>query len=299
MGGTPRAGSPRFQLRPSRRLRSGRYDYGGFGEGWALPDEAGVDSRARARGRPRTRRNRRERRRRRALVGQHLRRRQTPRSRVSALVNGEPVAARDFSYGDPEWHIELPARATADGELDLAFEIEGPTAPPPARLVQSRRAGEWASSCAPRRYFRPSAKTPRKRGLHANSGSPAGLPGRQVSGGRLHLRLGGTVRARRPERLWRVRRGFGLSIHRNRDSGRRARDPGFLSRSTGVGESRLHPCPVARRTSASPREGSLMVEALRERGSASPARAFSSGDLRVAYRAACTPCQTEMGISRS
>ena len=49
--------------------------------------------------------------------------------RVEAHVNGERVAARDFSYGDPEWRIELPAPVPADGEVDLAFTIEDPSSP--------------------------------------------------------------------------------------------------------------------------------------------------------------------------
>ena len=49
--------------------------------------------------------------------------------RVEALVNGERVAVREFSYGDPEWRIELPAPVPADGEVDLAFEIEEPESP--------------------------------------------------------------------------------------------------------------------------------------------------------------------------
>ena len=47
--------------------------------------------------------------------------------RVDALVNGERVAARDLSYGDPEWRIELPAPVPA--EVDLAFVIEEPNSP--------------------------------------------------------------------------------------------------------------------------------------------------------------------------
>jgi hypothetical protein len=49
--------------------------------------------------------------------------------RVDALVNGEVAAVREFSYGDPEWHIELPARLPADGQVDLALVAENPSSP--------------------------------------------------------------------------------------------------------------------------------------------------------------------------
>jgi hypothetical protein len=104
-------------------------DYGGFGEGWAYPEEAGIwtqGSRSEL-----------------ALalegagdgdyvlalslgsicVGPDA------SLRVEALVNGELAAARDFNYGDPEWHLELPASAAAGGEVDLTFELENPRTP--------------------------------------------------------------------------------------------------------------------------------------------------------------------------
>jgi hypothetical protein len=104
-------------------------DYGGFRDGWAYPDEAGIwtqGSRSEL-----------------ALaldgignsdyilalslggicVGPDA------SLRVKALVNGEGVAAREFRYGDPEWHIQLPAPLLADGEVDLALEIEEPRTP--------------------------------------------------------------------------------------------------------------------------------------------------------------------------
>ena len=104
-------------------------DYGGFGEGWAYPEEAGIwtqGSRSEL-----------------ALAldgigeGDYVLALSLgsicvgPDSslRVEALVNGELAAARDFSYGDPEWHIELPASAAAGGEVDLTFEIEEPRTP--------------------------------------------------------------------------------------------------------------------------------------------------------------------------
>ena len=43
------------------------------------------------------------------------------------MANGERVATRDFSYGDPEWRIELLAPVPA--EVDLAFVIDKPKSP--------------------------------------------------------------------------------------------------------------------------------------------------------------------------
>jgi hypothetical protein len=104
-------------------------DYGGFGDGWAYQDVAGIWTEG-----PRSEL-------RLALDG-------TGESdyvlalslgiicvgpdsslRVAALVNGERVAARDFSFGDPEWQVELPAPVPADGDLDLTFEIEELSSP--------------------------------------------------------------------------------------------------------------------------------------------------------------------------
>ena len=105
-------------------------DYGGFGDGWAYPDEeAGIwtqGSRSEL-----------------ALALEGIGESDYVLAlslgsicvgpdgslRVEALVNGERAAAREFSYGDPEWHIELPASVLADGEVDLTFEIEEPRTP--------------------------------------------------------------------------------------------------------------------------------------------------------------------------
>ena len=46
---------------------------------------------------------------------------------VEALVNDEPVAARAFEHGDPDWNIELPA--APNGTADLTFRIEEPGSP--------------------------------------------------------------------------------------------------------------------------------------------------------------------------
>jgi hypothetical protein len=121
-------GQQRLRVRPHEALELAEVsDYGGFGEGWAYPDERGIwtqDSRSEL-----------------ALDG-------VPEDecvlalslgsvcvepdaslRVEALVNGEPAAVREFRYGDPEWHIELPPRAPSDGEVDIALEIEAPRTP--------------------------------------------------------------------------------------------------------------------------------------------------------------------------
>ena len=85
-------------------------DYGGFGDGWAYPEEAGIwtqGSRSEL-----------------ALAlegvdeGDHVLAlslgsigvEPDATLRVEALVNGEPAATREFARGDPEWHIELPHR---------------------------------------------------------------------------------------------------------------------------------------------------------------------------------------------
>jgi hypothetical protein len=104
-------------------------DYGGFGEGWAYPDERGIWTQG-------TRSEL-------SLAfdgldeSDHVLRLSLgsicvaadASLRVQALVDGEPAAARNFRYGDPEWHIELPAGARADWKVDLTFEIDEPTSP--------------------------------------------------------------------------------------------------------------------------------------------------------------------------
>jgi hypothetical protein len=104
-------------------------DYGGFGEGWAYPDEAGIwtqGSRSEL-----------------ALAldgvdeGDYVLALSlgsvcvAPDASlaVEALVNGQRAAARDFSYGDPGWHIELPVDPSDNGEVDLTIEIEEQTSP--------------------------------------------------------------------------------------------------------------------------------------------------------------------------
>jgi hypothetical protein len=122
------AGQRRLHVRPDQTVElADLSDYGGFGDGWAHPDERGIwtqGSRSRL-----------------ALDGigkgdyvlalslGSICVATDASLRVEAFVNGECVAARDFSYGDPEWHIELPASARADGKVDLTFEVEEPSTP--------------------------------------------------------------------------------------------------------------------------------------------------------------------------
>jgi hypothetical protein len=120
----------RLHVRPDQTVELADVsDYGGFGAGWAYPDEAGIwtqGSRSQL-----------------ALAldgigeGGHVLALllgsicvgSDASLRVEALVNGERLAAREFNYGDPEWHIELPERVLADGEVDLTFQIEEPSTP--------------------------------------------------------------------------------------------------------------------------------------------------------------------------
>jgi hypothetical protein len=124
------AGERRLHLRPDQAIElADLSDYGGFGDGWAHPDERGIWTQG-AQSQL-------------ALEldgvdeGDYVLALSlgsicvaTDASlRVEAFVNGERVAARDFSYGDPEWHIELPASEPADREVDLTFEVEEPSSP--------------------------------------------------------------------------------------------------------------------------------------------------------------------------
>jgi hypothetical protein len=104
-------------------------DYGGFGDGWSYPEQRGlwtqgtrselalaldgIDDGAYVL----------------ALSLDSICVGSDASLRVGLLANGERVAARDFSYGDPDWHIELPPRSAADGEIDVAFEIDEPSSP--------------------------------------------------------------------------------------------------------------------------------------------------------------------------
>jgi hypothetical protein len=123
-------GRPRLSVRPGEDIELAELrDYGGFGDGWAYPDERGLWTE----GLPSEL----------ALSlegigeGDHVLALSLDSIcvgpdaslRVEALVNGERTADRDFRYGDPDWYIELPASALADGELDLAFEVAEPGSP--------------------------------------------------------------------------------------------------------------------------------------------------------------------------
>jgi hypothetical protein len=123
-------GRSRLHLHPREPLVLAELsDYGGFGDGWAFPDESGLWTQG-----PRSEL---------ALAldgiddGDPVLRLSLgsicvpPDSamRVSALVGGKTVATRDFNHGDPDWHLELPVAGVTDGSLDLAFEIEEPGSP--------------------------------------------------------------------------------------------------------------------------------------------------------------------------
>jgi hypothetical protein len=121
-------GRPRFSLRPGEQLQLAELtDYGGFGDGWAVPDEAGLWTQG-----PRSEV---------ALALDGIEEgggvlalslgsicvARGARFAVEALVDGTQVASRVFEHGDPDWHIELPA--ARNGTADLAFRIEEPGSP--------------------------------------------------------------------------------------------------------------------------------------------------------------------------
>jgi hypothetical protein len=105
-------------------------DYGGFADGWTLPDERGIWTQG-----PLSKLAL-------ALDGGAGERDYVlalslgsicvapdGSLRVEALVDGERVGAHDFSYGDPEWYLELPARGPAQDDIELAFAIDEPGSP--------------------------------------------------------------------------------------------------------------------------------------------------------------------------
>jgi hypothetical protein len=128
-----RRGEPhvrRLRVRPREFVElADLRDYGGFGNGWAYPDEAGMWTE----GSPSEL----------ALAleeideGDHVLAlslgsvcvEADESLSVEARVNGERVTAREFRYGDPEWHIELPAPVAAEGQVELTFAIEAPRTP--------------------------------------------------------------------------------------------------------------------------------------------------------------------------
>jgi hypothetical protein len=123
-------GERRLRVRPGEPLETVDLgDYGGFGHGWAYPDQAGIWTQGRRSSLAL------------ALDGNADRDYVLALSlgsicvgpaeslRVNALVNGEHAASRTFRYGDPEWLIELPRLIWAESEVELTFEIEEPRTP--------------------------------------------------------------------------------------------------------------------------------------------------------------------------
>jgi GT2 family glycosyltransferase len=123
-------GERRLHVRTREAVEPGDLsDYGGFGDGWAYPEESGIWTQGSCSEL--------------ALALDEIGESDYVLAlslgsicvgsdgslRVEALVNGERVAGRDFRYGDPDWHIELPARARADGQVDLTFVVEEPSSP--------------------------------------------------------------------------------------------------------------------------------------------------------------------------
>ena len=129
------AGRHRLSVPAGGAVELGRLrEYAGFGDGWASPDETGIWTQGRRSELAL------------ALEGGGNGDRVLALSlgsicvptdssvSVAAFVNGEPVADRQFNWGDPSWHIELPKSAAANGEVDLTFEIENPRTPIEAGL---------------------------------------------------------------------------------------------------------------------------------------------------------------------
>ena len=104
-------------------------DYGGFGEGWSFPEEGGIWTQG-SRSELAV-----------ALEGAgdgdyvlalslgSICVEPDGSLRARVLVNGKGVVTRRFSYGDPEWHIEMPSSASANEDVDLSLEIEEPRTP--------------------------------------------------------------------------------------------------------------------------------------------------------------------------
>jgi hypothetical protein len=185
------AGQRRLRVSPREAVEVGDLkDYGGFGDGWAYPEEAGIWTRG-SRSELAL-----------ALDGtgegdyvlalslgsicvgsdQSL--------SVEALVNGERAAVRDFNYGDPAWHVELPVGALPHGEVDLTFEIEEPNTPLALgwSAADERRLGVLLR----RVTVLPADDETAKAGL-ARERRLAAWAARDEVGGRLHVRPGEVV----------------------------------------------------------------------------------------------------------
>jgi hypothetical protein len=123
-------GRPRLCVRPGQELELAHLDdFGGFGGGWAFPDERGLWTQGRrselalavdgnGRGDHVV-----------ALSLESICVAPDATLRVEMLVDGERAAIRDFRYGDPEWYVQLPARMLSGAEFDLTFEVEDPGSP--------------------------------------------------------------------------------------------------------------------------------------------------------------------------
>ena len=120
-------GRRRFHVRAREAVALGDVaDYGGFGNGWAFPEEKGLWTQG-----PRSEvalalDGIEEADHVLALVLDSICVAPDTTLKVEAFANGERLASRAFGYGDPDWHLELPAATVAAGMLDLAFEIEEP-----------------------------------------------------------------------------------------------------------------------------------------------------------------------------
>jgi GT2 family glycosyltransferase len=185
------AREPRLNLRPSQTVElADLTDYRGFGDGWAYPDERGIWTQGSLSYL--------------ALELDEIGDRDyvlalSLRSicvasdaslTVEASVNGERVAVRNFNYGDPEWHIELPAEAITDGKVDLRFEVEEPSSPLELGWSSDeRRIGVLlrAAALLPADDDAAKAGLSRERRLARWAAREAG------SGERLHVRVGETV----------------------------------------------------------------------------------------------------------
>jgi hypothetical protein len=120
----------RLRIPVREALRMGDlHDFGGFGEGWAFPEEAGIWTQGRRAELALEVNGNGDDDRVLALSLGSVCVERDGSLQVCALVGGERIAAREFRYGDPDWYVELPAGAAADGVVDVVFEIEDPRTP--------------------------------------------------------------------------------------------------------------------------------------------------------------------------
>jgi hypothetical protein len=186
-------GGPHRLLVPARgAVELGRLrDYQGFGDGWAFPEVAGIWTQGRRSELAL------------AMVGGQNGDRVLALSLgsicvapdsslgVAAFVNGERVAARRFNWGDPSWHIELPASASASGEVDLTFEIvDEPRTP--LELGWSEDDDRPLGLQLRKMTILPAEDEAARVGL-ARERRLLGWAAREVRSGRLHVRPGEAV----------------------------------------------------------------------------------------------------------